>query len=265
MEKIPIMKFPCGLLYKEEVPGLVNDVVVLITKHNPTVYHIESMFNMLKEIQPELKALNSDIRKYPRKEELNELQLQCNDLLVGFSSHLRGLQKAKMPGQLEWIRLVNPVLERYLSNSLNGTKKIKREYIGQLKIANEQDAVLHAAFVGLGLDVYINELNVIQGKIDLLIENRTEYLSNIPISNTKRMKNVAGKALKNLFSAIHLASLEHSDLDYNPMIIELNKLITLYKSEVKLRQTKQKHARMAKISDAKTAAVLTTTSNTTAV
>ena len=264
MEKVVIAKLQCSLLHKEEIPGLVNDVIVLMTKHNPTVYHIESMFNMLKEIQPELKNLNSDIRKYPRKEELNELQLQRKDLLVGFSSHYRGLLKAKMATQSEWIRLVNPVLERYLNDSLNGTKKLKREYIGQLEKAMEQDAVMHAAFVGLGLDVYITELKAVQSKIDLLIDNRTEYLSNLPISNTKRMKNVAGTALNNLFSAIHLATLEHSDLDYNPMILELNRLLTMYNSEIKLRATIKKHARLSKISETKTATVLTTTSNTVA-
>jgi hypothetical protein len=64
----------------------------------------------------------------------------------------------------------------------------------------------------------------------------------IPKMCTREVKTTLGSALTDLFNAITLAQKAHPELDYMPMVNEINVLLGSYQSKIKARMTRYKNA-----------------------
>ena len=66
-------------------------------------------------------------------------------------------------------------------------------------------------------------------------------MSEKTIEDRRALKTSIVTALTNLFKSIELARVEHPDVDYMPMINELNQLLVSYHSLIKNRITRSKN------------------------
>jgi len=261
-------KVQCDRVPKEELPGFINGVGKVVEKHGSEKYFLGNRYNELQDLSPELGVLNTVSRKSSITNDLGPQYNYRDNLLYTMFTNYKTMQRAFIPLQQEDLKLVQKELEDFLLKAQKGSIEKKAEFIGQMSNAVSSNSMLAAALSSLGLMVYFTELETVQGVIGMNIEERTAYLSALPRMMTKSAKVNSGTTLQNLFSGIRLAALDHTELDYSPLINELNQLITMYKSRIKSRETMRKTAQttaLAKVSDAKTAVVLTTTSNTTTV
>jgi hypothetical protein len=62
-----------------------------------------------------------------------------------------------------------------------------------------------------------------------------------PLMKTKIVKSVLADALANLFLRIESAQKEYKELDYNPLISELNELLRPVPAKIKSRSTRSKN------------------------
>lgn len=137
--------------------------------------------------------------------------------------------------------IVSPFVNAYWADLTSYNNKTISERLKQMLVALEGNSDLSAAFTALGLTVLIDELKTLQASIAVSMDKRRKSSSEIPKMQTKKVKSEVGEALTNLLKAIELAGKAHPELDYKPMVNEINVVLTSYQSVLKARATRNKN------------------------
>ena len=247
-----------------DFPGFVNDVVKIATKYDAAALFVDGPYNRLLSIQTELNRLEVTYRKLPKTDELAELRLTRGIMIDTILRLMKNLNKAGLASQAEKLKLVTPFLERYMSSIPDSDTELKRELIRQLGKNFDDNVAVKEALESLGLKLFVDELRAVQTKIEETQNDQIALLSKNIVIDKKEVTSRAISTLKNLFHAIELAQLDHTDLDYSDLVNELNKYLSVYITGLRTRITIQKKALAAKREALKKATVPTPTSDAVA-
>ena len=264
MKELVVIPTPFSQVRNLEYPGFMNDTVSIIAKHGAAKYFVDGQYNILLGIQLELNELEVYYRKLPKTDDLGIYRDKRNDMISTILRQTKTLRRAGLASQTDLLVFVTPFVEKYLATIQDGNTKLKREHIRQLGKSFDDNTPLQAALESLGLKVFFDELRSVQNSIDLTLSEQVELMALAPKLDVKLIIKKSVKAMRNMFSAINLAVLEHPALDYSPLVNELNTYLGLYVSNLRLRATVRKNAAKKKAAKTKTATDTTLTSDTVA-
>jgi hypothetical protein len=254
-----VLNFSFSRVRKSEIPEIMNAILEIVEKHDPTALNIVGMYNLLLELKPLLDKLTLKYDGYPIPEALADLRITRNNLLGAILSQLTAIEKAKVVSLAQQAAQAVPYLRSYLDGIINENARVKTGRVNQLFTNLDDFVTIKAAFVGLGLNVYIEELRACQQSINQSESLRREAMSVRIKQNTLIAKEKISYAVGNLLDAIELGKVEHTDIDYMPLINELNVLLSSRQSLIKSRVTRSKNSIATKTT---TVAPSTTTSAT---
>ncbi len=230
---------------KLEFPDLINGVADIVQAHNPAEMHIADQYNLLLEVKPQLSSLIVVNKKHPETGVLNDLRAKRKNVLLGLVRQIKSLAKPQLASQTPHLELVTPFVKTFWSHLLSYNDKTISERLKQMFSALETDAALSAAFTALGLNVLIDELKTLEAEIVASKSKRRKSASEQPKMRTREVKSEVGEALADLLKAIELAGKAHPELDYKPMVNEINVLLSSYQSDLKARATRNKNTTTA--------------------
>jgi len=226
---------PFDKVQKLELPEIVNGTLTIVEKYNPEELHIEGIFNLLQAEKANVQRLSEVYNSHPLTPVIRALRKQSDKIVMAILAKSRTLQ---VLSSLETASAeVKPVVERFFKGFRAMNRSSKNERVIQFNKALENDVNLAAAIQTSGLKIYTDELKAIQQKITLNTTQRRASSSVKTIKNRKEIKIGIVAATTNLYNAIELARVEHSDVDYMPLINELNKLLVPIKSVIRTRTT----------------------------
>lgn len=244
---------------KFEYPELINGVVEIVEKHNPEQLGILGMYNLLLEVLPQLDELTVSYGSHPLTADLIEYRTKRSKLIRSLLAQTTAKNKAGVSALTAHTAVALPFLQRYFSKLSATNSRILSEEVNKMLAELAKDDALKAAFTALNLTVTTDELKRIQQSIKQNVSLRRAELAGRAKADTTAITNNVSIALDNLLKAIELAKVEHSDLDYMPLVNELNGLIGNYQVLIKSRITRSKN--LAK----KTTVALSPTTSATAV
>lgn len=236
-----ITLIPFSRVPKLEFPELVNGFVAIVGKYDPAALHIDGVYNLLLEAQPQVSSLEVIYKKHPESVVVENLRKKRIDLLQAILSQTRSLTRANVASQAADLALVLPFVDKYFSSIVRANSKTTTERVKQMFQTLESDSVLKAAAKRLGLELYLNELSTLQQELEQAISNRRADLAALPASKTKQVKADLGEVISDMVEAIELAIKQFPTLDYMPMVNEINKLFNEYLSDIKARSTRSKN------------------------
>lgn len=230
-----IVKLPFDKVQKLDIPDIVNGTLEIVAKHKPGELHIEGMFNLLQAETDNMQRISEVYNSHPLTPVIRDLRNQSDKIALSILAKTRTLKNLSSLSSAE--EEVKPVVERFFKGFRKLDRRSKNECVAQfLKITNNE-VNLAAAIQTSGLKIYTDELRAIQQKITLNTTQRRASSSVKTIKNRKAMKIGILTATSNLYDAVELARVEHSDVDYMPLINELNKLLVPIKSDIRTRST----------------------------
>jgi len=259
-----VISTPFSQVRNLEYPGFMNDTVSIIAKHGAAKYFVEGQYNIMLGIQAELNELEVAYRKFPKTNDLVELRAKRNKMINTILKQTKNLRNAGLASQTDLLAFVTPFMEKYLTTIQDGNTKLKRERIRQLGKSFDDNTALQTSLNSLGLKVFFDELRNVQEGIDLTLSEQVELLAQAPKLDANLIVKKSITAMKNMFSAINLAILEHTTLDYSPLVNELNTYLGFYVMNLRTRMAIKKNAAKMKAAKAKTATDTTLTSDTVA-
>jgi hypothetical protein len=242
MNKKVLVIFSLARVRKSELPEIMNAVLDIVEKYNPVALKIVGMYNLLLELKPQLDILAVKYDGYPNTQEFLRQRMLRDKLLSTILSHLSAIEKAKVSSTTTEAALVAPYLRRYLNGIIIESTTVKSGIVNQLLVNLEGNEQIKTALSNLGFTVYIDELKVCQQDINEGTSQRRETISVRREFNTKNAKASIVGAINNLLNAIELARVEHADIDYMPLINELNVVLSSRKSVIKSRITRKKNS-----------------------
>lgn len=233
-----------------EFVRLVTKLVQVVDKHNPATLKIEGVYNLLVAELPKLKSLQVKSGKHPNTSELKALRLKRRNLLVVISGKVRLLPKVEVNVLSSAAALVYPLLEKYLKNIVADKLNTQSEKVNELLAELEDNTEINAAIATLGLKAYIDELKSIQTEIEQVSDRQIAGKSVKKLKvESRAIRAEVCVAMTDLLNAIEIAQKEYKELDYSPLISELNELLKPYQTDIKSRSTRSKNALLASVAD----------------
>jgi hypothetical protein len=224
---------------KFELSEILERVENIVNKHNPEALSINGMFQLLKAEKPGLSKLTAvESRGFPERDKVSQLYFRRHQLLYAIKHQAAVVEKAAVASQAPFALLIIPVIGSHLKDfkKANLTEKLEKVNVF-LNVLDE--AANKPAVAGLGMSVYVDELREIQVAINAATTNKKTLVSVRTRSQTQQVKISVLTALRNLFRAIELASVEHTDKDYTQLIGELNNYLASFNAAVKTRRTRR--------------------------
>lgn len=238
-----IVQVPFSKVPKLEFPELVNNVVMVVTKHNPDAYYIRSFYDFLLEAQTQNSKLSVSNRKTEESIEIQVLKKKRYTVLSAIIGQTKNLEKVNLPEHANELSTVTVFIDGFFGKIRKDVSKIKTERVKQLFTQLNDNTTLLNAMQNVGLMPYLNELRDIQLNIDAKSAKNIEQNATRPkLKDTREVIAKMKLALTNLFRGIEFGVHAYPNVDYTPLINELNELLIKYRSEIKAKITRTKNA-----------------------
>ncbi len=231
-------------LWKSEFRDLVNTVVEILKAHNPEELDLKFVYNQLMEAQASLQALHIQYRKDPNTEIIKENRNQLSILIAALVAQIRVLKRANAVYTIPQLNQIAPFVERYLKPIVTSNSVKKSDTLNEMFLVLEGDSSLTEAITNLNLTEYFNELKALQNNFIKNVQLRSKSRSSRNVLLTGEVKEQSKRTLTKVLNEIEIMQLKHPELDYNPLINNLNDTFTSYMSLVKARATSKKTSKM---------------------
>lgn len=237
-----ITPVPLSRIPKLEYPELVLTFVRIVEFYGAEAMHITDSFAELNARVPELMQLKLLKGKHPETKEIQSLHTRRRVILDAMLGQSHKMLQANLSVQVSHLKLVAPFIEKYWAgvrrfnqNTMNARMKLMLTDI-------EANADLKAALTALGLMLYLDELKTIETNLFNSSESRRKSRTVVPKIDSSQIKAYVGEAVTDVVNAIEIARKAHAEVDYLPMITEINDLFVKYQSGIKAHSTRLKNA-----------------------
>ena len=229
------LNFSFTRVRKNEVPEIMLAMLDIVVKHDPEAKKLVVMYNLLLELKPLLDILTLKYDGYPHSLELRNQRKLLNRLLSAILAQITAVEKGGIISSAQHAKLAVPFLKSYLKGITGNSPFVKTGKIDRLLSNLGNNTEMKAALEALGFTLLINELKVCYEKVNAFVDIRREALSGKSEFNTIEARAKIEFAIINLLNAINLAKVEHVDIDYMPLINELNVLLSSKRMIIKSR------------------------------
>ena len=224
-------------LLKLEVPQLAKQVLAIVEKHNPEVLLLEKAFNDFDALKPEIESLIVGYGTHQLTPQIEVLRKKRLLYATSISFQVKGLTRGYIIGTNDAVMRVKHATDLYLLNLRAHNEEIINEKIDQFLNEIDLDEDLEGAMSELGLTSYFNELRNSHSSFKELVFKRIASISKRPKGVGPVAMKVVRNGMKVMFSRIEVAQLDNKDLDYTPLISELNEQLIRYRGLIKIRET----------------------------
>lgn len=238
-------------LLKLELPALATKVITIIEKHNPEKLRIKELYDMLVAQTPNINILNQKFGLHPLTQEIKSARKMCYLYAQSITYFMRAEMKQNADNPscelLNAAALAKDYLHRLVRSE---NESVMLERVAGFFIAYDNDVSIQATFEDARLTRDIENLRSANSNLIDLLSKRLKSISERPQLKTKEINVLVIKALKSMFMQIEVAYMQHSDLNYVPLINELNETIMEHKNVMKRRMLHNKRKTKAKEANA---------------
>ena len=222
-------------LWKLELPELANSVIEIVEKHNPEILKIEDFFDLLVEQKPQIDLLLVPYGPHPITEEINNLRKQRKAFARGIINRLNTIDDGGKASAKPHLKVAKPVVNSHLKSLARSNNKVTSQRVTQFLRDFNENEKLQTAIEALSMVTYIDDLQSVHTALGEQYGDRRASVSTRPKKMTPLFIKTILAALDNLFKSIELAQVKNQELDYTPLIDELNIELTSYGTLINAR------------------------------
>ncbi len=234
-EKRKLITIPFNRMLKLEVPQMVDQVIAIVDKHEPETLKIDGAYNLLVAKRHHIDKLFVWYRSHPLTKELQELRKIRRLNIRKISFQLEVAIQEDVSGVDKSVNLVKSEIERFISDFNSSNEEVKCRRLTQFFELIDANEVLEEALATLKFADKLDELRSTHSNILELMKNKITNLSYRPVEKTPFLKESVLNSTKNMFLEIELAILKYPEIDYRPLINELNVLLNTYNNLINYR------------------------------
>ena len=223
-----IIKIDFSSLLKFELPNVANRVIEIVEKHNPETFKIKELFDELVEQKPQIDKLKIRFGAHPLTKEMNDLRTRLRAFTIGISNQMKTIENGKVESMQAALKVAQPVVNLYIDKIWKNNNVETEEKVSAFFDNIDANEELEVAFTTLNMSTYLDELRSVLSELVEQFNNRgVSYSSRVEIKTNLLAKPII-KAIRNLFLDIELAQVKNKDLDYTPLVYELNTLLAYF-------------------------------------
>ena len=242
MEKI--MKFPFYRVQKLEYPIVFNRTITIFEKHKPGTLFLSEIVNAVKT----KKTLADSLKVQKKDHPLTGLLLNQAKMRRYYTSALwnqvKMLNKANENATVkdEKVAAVYSFSKTYFESFFGKRASLRGQITEQFLSDLEENEVMKQYFTELGLTILTGKISEMHQDMQVTLAQRTADLSIRSKAETNSTTKDLTESLKTLLSAVNVAIIAHPEVDYQPLVKELNADLKAMKASLKKNGTAEEEA-----------------------
>lgn len=219
---------------KAEVAEFANKTIIIVGNKNPDQLLINPVFEPLRSLGSEIDLLTIRYGMDPHRAKVENLKSKLMLTVSTLKLEVRLLSKAGVDEELHTIKNMIDTYLRYLNAPKKNDKVVVQQVQGFLNEVSTNTDFANA----IDKHVLIGSITAIEAALENYreaINTRLEFRAQRPTVNTSQIVAKVREAVHTLFKGIEVAQLVNSELDYEPLIDELNELVSNYRLSARLR------------------------------
>lgn len=217
---------------------MAEDVIGIVEKYDAEVMQIKPVFDLLLAKRPEINSLMAPKSIDPVRLQLNTMIEKMVLHASAIKSKVRLAAKTLDPRDL---LVINAAIQQhllYLHSSKN--PKVLNQKIDGFLYDVKTDTELTDVIEELSLGNDVIELNLALNTVRETSGKRIARLSKRPLRSSREIMKTVVDAVYDVFKEIEVAHLRNRELDYEPMVNELNVVMYKYRLSITLREHSNK-------------------------
>lgn len=233
---------------KLELPLLINEVIRIVEKHNPESLGLRSMHKLLLKDQEQMKLLKMRASANPLTKTIKELRENECKYVGAIVSHIQFTERADIESIRSATMIAIPVVNRFLPGFRKNNESVINETTHQFLKHLDEHPEVYDALSELGLRPFVDEMRKVNMQKIELTAKRDEYiLKGNTEADSKTIQKEAQNNLDIMFSTIELYNGDDDKPSFDPLIGELNILLTRYATIINTRKTHNKNKWASKV------------------
>lgn len=237
MKKKIFIPITFSRLWKNEFRDLVNLVIEFLIQYDPVTLDLKFVYDKLVTAQTALSQLHVPYGANPKTEVLMDKRRKRSKLVRAIVAQIRVLKQANAVINIPYLDELAPFVDRYLSPVIESNSSTMTDVLKEMFLALDADSAIKDAITHLNLQSRFDELKALQSGFTQTFIQRSNIRAQRTDVVTGDVRENAELALTKLLNEIELMQMKHPELDYNPLIKNLNNTFTFYMSLVKTRST----------------------------
>lgn len=224
-------------LLKLETRILVEKVVEILQKYDLEALRLQDFNTILLDQWTKVQVLVDPPGPHAYTQDIGRLHKKRLNYATLIVMQVESLGKIDAEEKKRQVKLAKRLTKSYLTN-------LGRENVGSVTshilsffeaLANENRSEEREAFVNLGLQHYLDELQQINTQYEDLCALRRKDRYERPPIDSKNVEREAQRVLRLFFEQINSFQQTFKDIDYQPLIKELNVRLTKHSKNIKAR------------------------------
>ena len=236
-EKLALQKLPYTKMLKGEIAEYAKRTLDIVGKEDHETLLITPLVNLLSARKPEIDILGIRYGIDPLRSKIMQMRSKMMLTISAFKLQVRLLSKAGIDSDLHHTQTYIDTYLRSL-NALND-KRLSQRVVGFLNAA-KTELPFKEALLSLNLMSHVEEIELAHTDMQSVVTKRVNILSQRPDLPTKVAVERVSGAINDLFKGIEVAHLTNPDLDYEPLVDELNQSTAMFRLSIQLRDAYNK-------------------------
>ena len=244
--KLELQKLPYSRMLKGEIAEYANRTLSIVGKEEHEELLITPLVDLLSAKKPEIDFLGLRYGKDAMLVDIAQLKSKMMLTISSFKLEVRLLSKEGLDSDLHHTQTYIDTYLRSL-NALND-KMLSQRVVSFLNAAKTEQP-FKEALLSHNLMSHVEEIELAHTDMLSMINKRVNALSQRPSLPTKIAIDLVGGAIDDLYKGIEVAHLTNTELDYEPLVDELNQSTAMFRLSIKLRDASNKRKADGKDAD----------------
>ncbi len=235
-----IKKIALTKLLKLELPEFVDDIIRAVSKHNPEGLKLQDHYDMLVEQLPKMALLTAPFGAHPLTKEMHKVHEERLKYSALITMQMRVLHKANLASTKKLVQTAKPVVRLYLNHLRQNNRSIISRTIKGFFLHLNDYPEQRNALDALGFKFYLDELqNTNNLHEEMFMQRLSEKAQNSKV-DTAGIQHETQFLLRKLFDQIEFYQYMRKEVDYSPLINQINEIIAQFTSLINMRATCRK-------------------------
>ena len=236
-----LISVPFDRLQKEIFRELTYRTIGIVEKHDYNRF--SESYNNLKRLEGEAAKLQTAYRKHPNSDELKMLRKEQDRMVSVILQHKKSVEKMNDATLAVQMKLTSTFVDEFLGNYKKEEAAKKNSKIRRMFATMDKNDALKNALVATWYERSFSLLRPIsEGMYNLVTDRSADRSANLNYTESSNAFMELKAAMQNLFAGIELAIRLYPTDDFSLLVKEMNDMLSLYRSPIKQKLTRNKNA-----------------------
>ena len=239
---IKLKKLPLSRILKLDLRSLLEQIIRVLDSYDLEAMHLQSVYEVLKKQEVKMQIIDDSYGKHRLTDELTELHKKRLRYASLINMQVKALTKIDCEETQRLAKIASRLSKEHLIYL--GQKKLfdVRSQIDLFFVRLELDFYSEdrAAFIDLGLQPYLDELKKANTDYCTISYERNLDIKERPPTGDRVLEKETKQILQFFFDQINSYQKTFPEIDYVPLINDLNARLTRYSKSIKTRMATNK-------------------------